>query len=85
MQQKHFRSQFVHTQPEKAGDENVDTRNKAGNCRNCHDFSHEFVLGSTLRQKSHLCPNSWFVAYSSMWPAAFRNGFQVYKYAVSQR
>ena len=33
------------------------------------------------------CPprcKSCVVAYSSMWPAAFRNGSQVYEYAVNQ-
>jgi hypothetical protein len=34
-------------QPKKAGDEDVDTCNKAGRRRYCHDFSHDFFC-STL-------------------------------------
>ena len=41
MQQNRFRSQFVHRQSEKAGDENVDGCKKAWRCRYCDDFSHD--------------------------------------------
>jgi hypothetical protein len=40
MQQKRFRSQFVHRQSEKARYENTDARNEAGRCRYGDNFSH---------------------------------------------